>query len=84
MRIIIGKAFIRIVKYDLQGTIQLCAGEDAGSEAAVDEMEQVFADEDTEAMILVNALLEQTRGATSCLCTALAHIFINTMCERIK
>ena len=36
-------------------TIQLCAGQDAGCEAAVHAMERVFADEDTEAMILVDA-----------------------------
>ena len=49
---------MRIVKYDLQdavGTIQLCTGQDAGCEAAVHAMERVFADEDTEAMILVDA-----------------------------
>ena len=56
MRRIIGKAVMTVVKYHLQdsvGTIQLCAGQDAGCEAAVHAMEQVFADEDTEAMILV-------------------------------
>ena len=41
-------AVMRIVKYDLKdsvGSIQLCAGQDAGCEAAVHAMEQVFADE---------------------------------------
>jgi len=38
---------MKIVKYDLQnavGTIQLCAGQDAGCEAAVHAMEWIFAD----------------------------------------
>ena len=48
VRRIIGKAVMRIVKYDLQhvvGAIQLCAGQDAGCEAAVHAMKQVFADD---------------------------------------
>ena len=49
-----------IVKYDLLvqhavGAIQLCAGQDAGCEAAVHAMKQVFADENTEAIILIDA-----------------------------
>ena len=65
VRRIIGKAVMRVMKYDLQdsiGNIQLCAGQDAGCEAAVHSMEKVFADENTEAMILVDAsnALEQT------------------------
>ena len=88
MRRIIGKAVMRIVKYDLQdsvGSIQLCAGQDAGCEAAVHAMEQVFADEDTEAMILVdasNAFNRLKRQVTllNCekICPALSHILINT------
>ena len=49
---------MKIVKYDLQdavGAIQLCAGQDAGCEAAVHAMEQIFADDNTEAMIFVDA-----------------------------
>ena len=37
------------------GSIQLCAGQDAGCEAAVHAMEQLFTADDTEAMILVDA-----------------------------
>ena len=58
VRRFIGKAVMRIVKRDLQnavGSIQLCAGQEAGCEAAVHAMKQVFEDEDTEAMILVDA-----------------------------
>ena len=48
---------MRIVKHDLQhevDTTQLCAGQDAGCEAAVHALKQVFADDDTEAMVLVD------------------------------
>ena len=73
---------MRIAKYDLQnavGTIQLCAGQDAGCEAAVHAMERVFADEDTEAMILVDA-----SNAFNCLNRQVTlrngtHSFINSL-----
>ena len=79
---------MRIAKYDLQnavGTIQLCAGQDASCEAAVHAMERVFADEDTEAMILVDAsnafnCLNRQVTLHNCgtVCPALSHILINT------
>ena len=45
VRRIIGKAIMRIVKHDLQeavGSIQLCAGQDAGCEVAIHAMECAF------------------------------------------
>ena len=82
---------MRIVKHDLQkavGSIQLCAGHDAGCEAAVHVMEQVFADEDTEAMILVDASIafnclnrQVTLLNSGTVCPALSHILINTYCN---
>ena len=88
MRRIIGKAVMRIGRHDLQdavGTIQLCAGQDAGCEAAVHAMEQVFADDDTEAMILVDAsnafnCLNRQVTLLNCgtICPALSHILVNT------
>ena len=88
MRRIIGKAVMRIRRHDLQdavGTIQLCAGQDAGCEAAVHAMEQVFADDDTEAMILVDAsnafnCLNRQVTLLNCgtICPALSHILVNT------
>ena len=88
VRRIIGRAVMRITKYDLQnavGTIQLCAGQDAGCEAAVHAMERVFADEVTEAMILVDAsnafnCLNRQVTLRNCgmVCPALSHILINT------
>ena len=75
---------MKVVKYDLQdavGTIQLCAGQDAGCEAAVHAMEQIFADNNTEAMILVDAsnafnCLNRQVTLLNCesICPALTHI----------
>lgn len=56
--IIVGKAVMKVVKWELQeaiGSIQLCEGQDAGCEAAVHAMEHLFIEDDTEAMILVDA-----------------------------
>ena len=79
---------MKVVKYDLQdavGTIQLCAGQDAGCEAAVHAMEQIFADNNTEAMILVDAsnafnCLNRQVTLLNCesICPALTHILTNT------
>ena len=69
VRRIIGKAVMRVVKHDLQkavGSIQLCAGHDAGCEAAVHAMERVFADEDTDLSRCIKCiqLLQQTSDTT--------------------
>ena len=58
VRRIVGKAVMKVVKRDLQeaiGSVQLCAGQEAGCEAAVHAMENLFTGDDTEAMILVDA-----------------------------
>ena len=88
VRRIVGKAVMKVVERDLQqaiGSIQLCAGQDAGCEAAVHAMEQLFTADDTEAMILVdatNAFNRLNRRVTllNCnkICPAMAHILINT------
>ena len=88
VRRIISKAIMRTVRYDLQdavGSIQLCAGQEAGCEAAVHAMESIFAEEDTEAMILVdatNAFNSLNRQATlmncEAICPAMSPILINT------
>ena len=57
-RRIIGKAVMKTTKQDLQravGSLQLCAGQDAGCEAAVHAMTRIFSEENTEAMIFVDA-----------------------------
>ena len=88
VRRIVGKAVMKVVKRDLQeaiGSVQLCAGQEAGCEAAVHAMENLFTGDDTEAMILVdatNAFNRLNRQVTllNCdkICPAMAHILINT------
>ena len=72
---------MRTVKQDAVGAIPLCAGQDAGCEAAVNAMEHVFAEEDTEAMILVDATnafnrlnRQVTRLNCGAVCPSLSHI----------
>ena len=88
---IVGKAVMKVVKSDLQnaiGTTQLCAGQDAGCEAAIQAMEHIFAEESTEGMILVdatNAFNTLNRKVTllNCdkICPAMSCILINTYRE---
>ena len=63
VRITIGKAVMKVVKRDLQeaiGSIHLCAGQDAGCEAAVHAMEHLFTGQDTEALIQWTCRLGKT------------------------
>jgi len=67
------------------GPLQLCAGQDAGCEAAIHAMRSVFADENTEAVLLVdasNAFKSLNRKVAlhniPILCPALATVLINT------
>ena len=58
VRRIIGKAVLATVKMDILeavGPLQLCAGQDAGCEAAIHAMRSLFAEENTEAVLLVDA-----------------------------
>lgn len=58
LRRIIGKAIMVVVRRDVQqavGSQQLCAGQEAGCEAAVHVMRSIFADETTEGVLLVDA-----------------------------
>ena len=63
VRRIIGKAIMKTTKCFLRnavGCIQLCAGHDAGCEAAVHAIAQIFNDNETEAMIFVEAYMHST------------------------
>ena len=67
------------------GSIQLCAGQDAGCEAAVHAMAQIFDDNETEAMIFVDACNAFNRlnrqvalRNTEVVCPAMAPVLINT------
>ena len=58
VRRIIGKAILVVTKQDVldaAGPFQLCAGQNAGCEAAVHATHRVFQDSSTDAVILVDA-----------------------------
>ena len=58
LRRIIGKAVASITRESITksvGSLQVCAGHDAGCEAAIHSMKDIFADEDTEAVLLIDA-----------------------------
>ena len=58
VRRIIGKAILAVIKLDVleaSGTLQLCAGQKAGSEAAIHTMHQMFENVESEAVLLVDA-----------------------------
>ena len=58
LRRIIGKCVLRVTKEDIMkaaGNLQVCAGQQAGSEAAVHAIREVFEDKDCEAVLLVDA-----------------------------
>ena len=81
----VGKAVMTVVKLDIQqaiASIQLCAGNDAVCKAEVHAMEQLFAADDTEAMILVDATnaFKLLNRQVNCdkICPAMAYIIINT------
>ena len=88
VRRIMGKAVMSIVGRDVllaAGPLQLCAGQTAGSEAAIHAMSQIFDDAGSDAVLLVDA-----RNAFNCLnrrtalhnirvlCPAIAPYLINT------
>ena len=57
-RRIIGKAILKVIKPDVlrvTGNLQLCAGQEAGAEAAVHAIRTLFQDESTDAALLVDA-----------------------------
>ena len=87
-RRIIAKAILKIIKVDIQntaGSIQLCAGQIGGAEAAIQAVRELFQSDETEAVLLVdaqnafNSLNRQLalRNVPS-LCPLLAAILINT------
>ena len=87
VRRIVGKAVLNVTKADIQsaiGPLQLCAGHDAGCEAAIHAMREIFDDDETEGVLLVdtkNAFnsLNQAAALHNCqaLCPSLAPILIN-------
>ena len=58
LRRIIGKSIIFAIKPQIMesaGNVQLCAGQPAGCEAAVHAMSEIFAGDETDAVLLVDA-----------------------------
>ena len=58
LRRIIGKAIITEIKPELAesaGCLQLCAGQKSGCEAAAHAMREIFKEEDTDAILLIDA-----------------------------
>ena len=88
VRRIIGKAVLGLLKEDVQratGYIQLCAGQECGSEVAIHAMREVFSNDDNEGVLLAdasNAFNCLNRQATliniHVLCPPLARILTNT------
>ena len=88
VRRIIAKAILSVTSGDIQeaaGSIQLCAGQKAGTEAAVHAMNVAFKDEECEAVLLVdasNAFNSMNRQVSlrniRVLCPSIATALINT------
>ena len=58
LRRIIGKAIAATIKPDIlpsAGSLQLCAGHQSGCEAAVHAMKDIFGEEDTDGVLLIDA-----------------------------
>ena len=87
IRRIVGKAVLSVIGRDIahaEGPLQLCAGQSAGCEAAVHAMRDVFRDDSTDAVILVdgsNAFNNLNRQVALIniryLCPSIAVILIN-------
>ena len=56
-RRVIGKAIMHVVKKDVMeaGVLNLCAGQEAGIQAAIHAMIRLFDDESTDAILLIDA-----------------------------
>ena len=58
LRRIVGKTVIECTKSDIgiaSGNLQMCAGKQAGCEAAIHAMREIFGEEETDAVLLVDA-----------------------------
>ena len=78
LRRIIGKAAFGMLKEDVQratGYIQLCAGQECGSEAAIHAMREVFSNDDNHGVLLADA-----SNVFNCLNRHATLINIHTLC----
>ena len=88
VRRVISKSVMKVVKPDVMsasGSLQLCAGQPSGSEAAIHAMRNIFDEDDTEAILLIdasNAFNSLNRAAAlnniKILCPMVATYAINT------
>jgi len=88
VRHIIAKAVLSVISDDIQyaaGSLQLCAGQPSGGEAAVHAMREAFNDDDSEGMLLIdvsNAFNSLNRAVAlhniQRLCPSFSTILINT------
>jgi len=88
VRRIIGKSILTIIRSDIQeaaGSLQLCAGQECGIEAAIHAMSEVFQDDDTEGVLMADATnafnslnREVCLQNVQHLCPAFATVAINT------
>ena len=88
IRRIVGKSILYIIGRDIQeaaGSLQLCAGQDCGIEAAIHAMQQVYDLDNTEAVLMADAtnafnMLNRNVCLRNMryLCPALATVVINT------
>ena len=94
LRRLIGKVVLHIAQEDIQrtvGSLQLCAGQDAACEAGIHAMRRVYEDDNTEAVLLVdasNAFNSLNREAAlrnvHILCPILAPVLINAYRSEAK
>ena len=87
-RRIIAKAILYVIRTDIQlaaGALQTCAGHDAGAEAAIHAMRDIYARENTDAVLLVDASnafnqvnCQSALHNISILCPSFATILQNT------
>ena len=90
-RRIVSKAILLVLRQDVidcAGSLQLCAGQDSGCEAAVHAVRQMFEDDNTEALLLVDAdnafnSLNREVALRNILhsCPSLGRVLINTYRE---
>ena len=90
-KIILGKTILSVAGSDVQqaaGTTQLCAGQEAGCEAAIHAMRKIFSDDGNEGVLLVdasNAFNQLNRNVAlhniMTVCPTIATVLINTYRE---
>ena len=87
-RRIVTKAILTLLKQDIldaASLLQVCAGQESGCEAAIHVMRQIFASEETEGALLVDATnafnsinLQAALHNISIICPPLAQVLFNT------